>query len=89
MKIFSNILFFLSFVFAALWGFFYIYVMSLACAFGSPNTSKCSIRMPWDLNSEDFTFLIGIPAILLTVLVILAILLRKSAAKTKRTNPSE
>jgi hypothetical protein len=89
MKILSNILFFLSFVFAALWIFFYIYVMSLACAFGNPNTSKCTVKMPWDLNGEDLIFLIGIPAFLFITLVMLAFLLRKGATKAKQTISSE
>ena len=89
MKILSNIFFILSFIFAGLWVFFYFYVMSLACAFGNQNSSKCTIKMPWSLRGEDLTFLIGIPAALLAFLVIFAILLRKGAAKAKQATPSE
>ncbi len=89
MKIISNIFFILSFLFMGLWAFFYIYVMSLGCAFGSPNSSSCNIKMPWTLRGEDFSFLIGMPAIMLVFLLVIAFYLRKVAADADQSTPSE
>ena len=86
MKILSNLFFALSVIFVGLWAFLYTYVMSLACAFGSPNSNKCNIKMPWTLHGEDLSFLIGTPAIILTLMLVLAFYFRKVARKT---TPSE
>lgn len=42
------------------WLGFFTYVNALACAFGSPN-GNCRVRMPWDMNAEDFLFLVFLP----------------------------
>ena len=82
MKILSIIFFILSAIVLGLWAFFYVYVMSLACAFGSVNSNNCSIKYPWTLNGEDFNFLITMPAIIFGFTLVMALFFKREAKKT-------
>lgn len=54
------------------WGVFYTWVMAMACAFGSPNTSHCRTKMPWELVGEDLMFLVVMPGLGIALLFGLA-----------------
>jgi hypothetical protein len=47
------------------WVLFYSWIVSLACAYSSPN-GQCGTTWPWQLGGEDLLFLIVIPATLLS-----------------------
>ncbi|KAB7615653.1 methionine synthase [Amylibacter sp. SFDW26] len=81
MKILSIIFFILAAIVLGLWAFFYIYVMGMACAFGSVNSTNCSVKYPWMLSGEDFNLLVTTPAIIFGLTLVLAILFRREAKK--------
>ncbi|QIE44683.1 methionine synthase [Pseudohalocynthiibacter aestuariivivens] len=58
------------------WPIFYIWVMGMACAFGSPNTSSCRTRLPWELRGEDLDWLVLRPGALLLAVLLAIYLLR-------------
>ena len=60
----------------AAWAAGYVWIMSLACAYGSPNTSSCTITYPWQLTGEDLTLLVVTPAAIIGLLVLVIYLLR-------------
>ena len=63
-----------------LWVMAYSYIGGLACAFGPGNTGNpCSSKMPWDLNGEDFQFLVLIPGLIVLALLTTAILTGRAA----------
>ena len=59
-------------VLAALaWGAFYLYITSLACAFGSPG-GDCALPIPWQLRGEDLQFLVLVPGGVVALLALIA-----------------
>ncbi len=74
-KILSIIFFILAGLSAIGWVLFYGYVSAMACAFGSPN-GNCRTRMPWELQGEDFTFLVVTPGLIFLVFLGLGLLTR-------------
>ena len=62
----------------AITGWWYVYVVGLACAFSGPvGSQNCKFPMPWDMNMEDFAY-IALPFLLSVAALIAAI---RSAGK--------
>lgn len=57
---------------------FYIYVSSLACAFGSLN-GRCRIKAPWELGSEDMQFMVLYPLSIVLALTFIGWLFGRDA----------
>ena len=58
------------------WGVFYVWVIGMACAFGSVNTANCRFNMPWELQGEDLMLLVIVPGGLVTAIFVLAWLIK-------------
>ena len=65
-----------------LWIFWYLFMSSLACAFGSLN-GPCKMTMPWQMNSEDLMVFIGIPGILVLLVFALTRLIAQATRSDK------
>ena len=73
MRVLSILLWIATLGFLLFWAFAYIYIHGLACAFGNPNSTTCSIDMPWQLGGEDFMLLIAVPSAVFLFLLALAV----------------
>ncbi len=62
------------------WFLWYQFVSSMACAFGSVS-GNCTMRAPWDLNNEDFSFMVLIPGGITLAFFVIAL-----AAKPRNTD---
>jgi len=58
------------------WGVFYVWVIGMACAFGSVNTTNCRFYMPWELQGDDLMFLVVMPGGLVAAIFVLAWLIK-------------
>lgn len=62
----------------AAWVYFYIFISSMACAFGNPNANGCSIRPPWQLGGEDLLFMMAAPAFITISLFLVGLMCRQT-----------
>lgn len=86
MRALSIFLYVLTGLFALLWAFGYVYVSGLACAFSGPAASQnCSMKMPWELDSEAFTMMVTFPLVVFVLLAVLGFLAARSAKNTAST----
>ena len=81
----SGFMFVLASLSAILWVIGYIYIMGLACAFSGPNAT-CRTKAPWELNGEDFQFLVLIPGTITFGLFLIAFLLRRGERAQNNDN---
>ncbi|MEM7438149.1 MAG: methionine synthase [Pseudomonadota bacterium] len=82
MRVISILFYFIGFFGLAAWAVGYVYISALACAFGNPNNT-CRAKMPWELGLEDFTGLVIIPAVLVGLTFLIAVLAGRAATKPR------
>lgn len=78
MRALSILFYFLGFLSLVAWAFGYVYISSLACAFGNPN-GTCRVKMPWELGGEDFIALVLIPGALVALTFLIAFVTGRAA----------
>ncbi|MEL6957569.1 MAG: methionine synthase [Pseudomonadota bacterium] len=81
MRILSVLFWILTVIVAGLWVVGYIYLVAMACAFGSPNASSCRTPAPWELTGEDLQIMVLIPFSILAVCVVIAIWTGRAARR--------
>ncbi|WP_286905918.1 methionine synthase [Roseovarius sp.] len=67
-----------------LWIVGYIWISSLACAFGSVNATSCGIPSIGSLGREDFLFLVAIPWSLILTLFFLGVVVSRRGSAARR-----
>lgn len=78
-RILRVVFFILAALFAAAWGYGYLYISGMACAFRGPGNQSCAIPAPWELHGDDFQLMVLIPlSVLLALLLAGWIVGRKS-----------
>lgn len=83
MRVLESFLWFMVAVGLVCWYVFYLWIMSLNCAFGSAR-GNCITIWPWELRGEDLWLLILIPGSLITGLVGAALLTRSPGSIVAR-----
>jgi len=61
------------------WLGFYVWINGMASAFDT--SGRSGIRWPWQLRGEDMLYLLVLPAAVVSLLVLLAVLAGRAAAR--------
>lgn len=80
MRVLSRLLYILGALSLAAWCFAYLAMASLHCSYRS-QSSDCRVKRPWDLNGDDFTYMVLFPGIIVGIIFVFAWLTGREARR--------